>query len=143
MSNNSTNNVDPIIKCYFVSLCTIMALPMFSFSFTVIVLSFMTAAIMIIPLNTLSIYVISRIRLFRWSLHSMWYVIFETLLLLSHMYLYDRITFMYFRKFRFNALCEIFVFICIQLVFVFVVSICRNKKIKKQTKRCMILALIL
>ena len=39
---------------------------------------------------------------------------------------------MYFRKFRFNALCEIFVFICIQLVFVFVVSICRNKKIKNK-----------
>ena len=41
---------------------------------------------------------------------------------------------MYFRKFRFNALCEIFVFICIQLVFVFVVSICRNKKIKNKQK---------
>lgn len=25
MSNNSTNKVDPIIKCYFVSLCTVMA----------------------------------------------------------------------------------------------------------------------
>lgn len=134
MSNNSTNNVDPIIKCYFVSLCTIMALPVFFFSFTVIVLSFMTAAIMIIPLNTLSIYVISRIRLFRWSLHSVRYVIIETLLLLSYMYLYDGITFMYFRKFRFNALCEIFVFISIQLVFVFVVSICRNKKIKNKQK---------
>ena len=70
MSNNSTNKVDPIIKCYFVSLCTCMALPvLFSFSLTVIVLSFLSAALMIIPLNTLFIYVISRIRLFRWSLY--------------------------------------------------------------------------
>ena len=111
-----------------------MALPMFSFSFTVIVLSFMTAAIIIIPLNTLSIYVISRIRLFRWSLHSMWYVIFETLLLLSHMYLYDRITLMYFPKLRSNTLCDISVFVTVQLVFVFVVSICRNKMIKNKQK---------
>ena len=114
MSNNSTNNVDPIIKCYFVSLCTIMALPMFSFSFTVIVLGFMTAAIMIIPLNTLSIYVISRIRLFRWSLHSVRYVIFETLLLISHMCLYDRITLMYFPKLRSNTLFDISVFVTVQ-----------------------------
>lgn len=134
MSNDSTNKVDPIIKCYFVSLCTIMAVAVFSFSFTAIVLIFMTAAIMIIPLNTLFIYVISRIRLFRWSLHSVRYVIFETLLLVSHMCLYDRITLMYFPKLRSNTLCDISVFVTVQLVFVFVVSICRNKKIKDKQK---------
>ena len=133
MNNNSTNKVDPIIKCYFVSLCTCMALPvLFSFSLTVIVLSFLSAALMIIPLNTLFIYVISRIRLFRWSLHSVWYVIFENLLLLSHMCLYDRITLMYFPKLRFNTLCDISVFIAIQLVFVLVASICRNRMIKNK-----------
>ena len=127
MSNNSTNKVDPIIKCYFVSLCTCMALPvLFSFSLTVIVLSFLSAALMIIPLNTLFIYVISRIRLFRWSLHSVWYVISESFLLILYMYLYDRIAIMYFPEFRFYALCEISVFIAIQLVFVLVASICRN-----------------
>lgn len=136
MSNNSTNKVDPIIKCYFVSLCTCMALPvLFSFSLTVIVLSFLSAALMIIPLNTLFIYVISRIRLFRWSLHSVWYVIFENLLLLSHMCLYDRITLMYFPKLRFNTLCDISVFIAIQLVFVLVASICRNRMIKNKQKQ--------
>lgn len=134
MSNDSTNKVDPVIKCYFVSLCTIMAVAVFSFSFTAIVLIFMTAAIMIIPLNTLFIYVISRIRLFRWSLHSVRYVIFETLLLVSHMCLYDRITLMYFPKLRSNTLCDISVFVTVQLVFVFVVSICRNKKIKNKQK---------
>ena len=133
MSNNSTNKVDPVIKCFFVSLCTYMALPvLFSFSLTVIVLSFLSAALMIIPLNTLFIYVISRIRLFRWSLHSVWYVIFENLLLLSHMCLYDRITLMYFPKLRFNTLCDISVFITIQLVFVLVASICRNMIIKNK-----------
>mgnify|MGYP003549706491 CR=1 FL=1 len=136
MNNNSTNKVDPIIKCYFVSLCTCMALPvLFSFSLTVIVLSFLSAALMIIPLNTLFIYVISRIRLFRWSLHSVWYVIFENLLLLSHMCLYDRITLMYFPKLRFNTLCDISVFITIQLVFVLVASICRNRMIKNKQKQ--------
>lgn len=136
MSNNSTNKVDPIIKCYFVSLCTCMALPvLFSFSLTVIVLSFLSAALMIIPLNTLFIYVISRIRLFRWSLHSVWYVISESLLLLSHMCLYDRITLMYFPKLRFNTLCDISVFITIQLVFVLVASICRNRMIKNKQKQ--------
>ena len=135
MSNNSTNKVDPVIKCFFVSLCTCMALPvLFSFSLTVIVLSFLSAALMIIPLNTLFIYVISRIRLFRWSLHSVRYVIFETLLLISHMCLYDRITLMYFPKLRSNTLCDISVFVTVQLVFVFVVSICRNKKIKNKQK---------
>ena len=133
---NSTNKVDPVIKCYFVSLCTCMALPvLFSFSLTVIVLSFLSAALMIIPLNTLFIYVISRIRLFRWSLHSVWYVIFENLLLLSHMCLYDRITLMYFPKLRFNTLCDISVFIAIQLVFVLVASICRNRMIKNKQKQ--------
>ena len=136
MSNNSTNKVDPVIKCFFVSLCTCMALPvLFSFSLTVIVLSFLSAALMIIPLNTLFIYVISRIRLFRWSLHSVWYVIFENLLLLSHMCLYDRITLMYFPKLRFNTLCDISVFIAIQLVFVLVASICRNRMIKNKQKQ--------
>lgn len=136
MSNNSTNKVDPVIKCFFVSLCTYMALPvLFSFSLTVIVLSFLSAALMIIPLNTLFIYVISRIRLFRWSLHSVWYVIFENLLLLSHMCLYDRITLMYFPKLRFNTLCDISVFIAIQLVFVLVASICRNRMIKNKQKQ--------
>lgn len=136
MSNDSTNKVDPVIKCYFVSLCTVMALPvLFSFSLTVIVLSFLSAALMIIPLNTLFIYVISRIRLFRWSLHSVWYVIFENLLLLSHMCLYDRITLMYFPKLRFNTLCEISVFIAIQLMFVLVASICRNRMIKNKQKQ--------
>ena len=136
MNNNSTNKVDPVIKCYFVSLCTCMALPvLFSFSLTVIVLSFLSAALMIIPLNTLFIYVISRIRLFRWSLHSVWYVIFENLLLLSHMCLYDRITLMYFPKLRFNTLCDISVFIAIQLVFVLVASICRNRMIKNKQKQ--------
>lgn len=136
MSNNSTNKVDPVIKCYFVSLCTCMALPvLFSFSLTVIVLSFLSAALMIIPLNTLFIYVISRIRLFRWSLNSMWYVISESLLLILYMYLYDRIAIMYFPEFRFYALCEISVFIAIQLVFVLVASICRNRMIKNKQKQ--------
>ena len=133
MNNNSPNKVDPIIKCYFVSLCTCMALPvLFSFSLTVIVLSFLSAALMIIPLNTLFIYVISRIRLFRWSLHSVWYVISESFLLILYMYLYDRIAIMYFPEFRFYALCEISVFIAIQLVFVLVASICRNRMIKNK-----------
>lgn len=136
MSNNSTNKVDPVIKCYFVSLCTCMALPvLFSFSLTVIVLSFLSAALMIIPLNTLFIYVISRIRLFRWSLHSVWYVISESFLLILYMYLYDRIAIMYFPEFRFYALCEISVFIAIQLVFVLVASICRNRMIKNKQKQ--------
>ena len=136
MSNNSTNKVDPVIKCYFVSLCTCMALPvLFSFSLTVIVLSFLSAALMIIPLNTLFIYVISRIRLFRWSLHSVWYVISESFLLILYMYLYDRIAIMYFPEFRFYALCEISVFITIQLVFVLVASICRNRMIKNKQKQ--------
>lgn len=136
MSNNSTNKVDPVIKCYFVSLCTYMALPvLFSFSLTVIVLSFLSAALMIIPLNTLFIYVISRIRLFRWSLHSVWYVISESFLLILYMYLYDRIAIMYFPEFRFYALCEISVFIAIQLVFVLVASICRNIMIKNKQKQ--------
>lgn len=136
MNNNSTNKVDPVIKCYFVSLCTCMALPvLFSFSLTVIVLSFLSAALMIIPLNTLFIYVISRIRLFRWSLHSVWYVISESFLLILYMYLYDRIAIMYFPEFRFYALCEISVFIAIQLVFVLVASICRNRMIKNKQKQ--------
>lgn len=136
MNNNSTNKVDPIIKCYFVSLCTCMALPvLFSFSLTVIVLSFLSAALMIIPLNTLFIYVISRIRLFRWSLHSVWYVISESFLLILYMYLYDRIAIMYFPEFRFYALCEISVFIAIQLVFVLVASICRNRMMKNKQKQ--------
>lgn len=136
MSNNSTNKVDPVIKCFFVSLCTCMALPvLFSFSLTVIVLSFLSAALMIIPLNTLFIYVISRIRLFRWSLHSVWYVISESYLLILYMYFYDRIAIMYFPKFRFYALCEISVFIAIQLVFVLVASICRNRMIKNKQKQ--------
>lgn len=136
MSNNSTNKVDPVIKCYFVSLCTCMALPvLFSFSLTVIVLSFLSAALMIIPLNTLFIYVISRIRLFRWSLHSVWYVISESFLLILYMYLYDRIAIMYFPEFRFYALCEISVFIAIQLVFVLVASICRNRMMKNKQKQ--------
>lgn len=136
MSNNSTNKVDPVIKCFFVSLCTCMALPvLFSFSLTVIVLSFLSAALMIIPLNTLFIYVISRIRLFRWSLHSVWYVISESFLLILYMYLYDRIAIMYFPGFRFYALCEISVFIAIQLVFVLVASICRNRMIKNKQKQ--------
>lgn len=136
MSNNSTNKVDPVIKCFFVSLCTCMALPvLFSFSLTVIVLSFLSAALMIIPLNTLFIYVISRIRLFRWSLHSVWYVISESFLLILYMYLYDRIAIMYFPEFRFYALCEISVFIAIQLVFVLEASICRNRMIKNKQKQ--------
>ena len=136
MSNNSTNKVDPVIKCFFVSLCTYMALPvLFSFSLTVIVLSFLSAALMIIPLNTLFIYVISRIRLFRWSLHSVWYVISESFLLILYMYLYDRIAIMYFPEFRFYALCEISVFIAIQLMFVLVASICRNRMIKNKQKQ--------
>ena len=136
MNNNSTNKVDPVIKCYFVSLCTCMALPvLFSFSLTVIVLSFLSAALMIIPLNTLFIYVISRIRLFRWSLHSVWYVISESFLLILYMYLYDRIAIMYFPEFRFYALCEISVFIAIQLVFVLVASICRNRMIENKQKQ--------
>lgn len=136
MNNNSTNKVDPVIKCFFVSLCTYMALPvLFSFSLTVIVLSFLSAALMIIPLNTLSIYLISRIRLFRWSLDSMWYVISENLLFILYMYLYDIITLMYFPKLRFNTLCYISVFIAIQLVFVLVASICRNRMIKNKQKQ--------
>lgn len=96
---------------------------------------FLSAALMIIPLNTLFIYVISRIRLFRWSLHSVWYVISESLLLILYMYLYDRIAIMYFPEFRFYALCEISVFIAIQLMFVLVASICRNRMIKNKQKQ--------
>ena len=136
MSNDSTNKVDPVIKCFFVSFCTIMAAVfILSFSIKVLILCFVIYGLIIIPLNTLFIYVISRIRLFRWSLHSVWYVIFENLLLLSHMCLYDRITLMYFPKLRFNTLCDISVFITIQLVFVLVVSICRNRMIKNKQKQ--------
>ena len=81
------------------------------------------------------IYVISRIRLFRWLLHSVWYVISESFLLILYMYLYDRIAIMYFPEFRFYALCEISVFIAIQLVFVLVASICRNRMIKNKQKQ--------
>lgn len=136
MSNDSTNKVDPVIKCFFVSFCTIMAVVfILSFSIKVLILCFVIYGLIIIPLNTLFIYVISRIRLFRWSLHSVWYVIFENLLLLSHICLYDRITLMYFPKLRFNTLCEISVFIAIQLVFVLVASICRNRMIKNKQKQ--------
>ena len=136
MSNDSTNKVDPVIKCFFVSFCTIMAAVfILSFSIKVLILCFVIYGLIIIPLNTLFIYVISRIRLFRWSLHSVWYVIFENLLLLSHMCLYDRIAIMYFPEFRFYALCEISVFIAIQLVFVLVASICRNRMIKNKQKQ--------
>lgn len=136
MSNDSTNKVDPVIKCFFVSFCTIMAVVfILSFSIKVLILCFVIYGLTIIPLNTLFIYVISRIRLFRWSLHSVWYVIFENLLLLSHMCLYDRITLMYFPKLRSNTLCEISVFIAIQLVFVLVASICRNIMIKNKQKQ--------
>ena len=136
MSNDSTNKVDPVIKCFFVSFCTIMAAVfILSFSIKVLILCFVIYGLMIIPLNTLFIYVISRIRLFRWSLHSVWYVIFENLLLLSHMCLYDRITLMYFPKLRFNTLCEISVFIAIQLMFVLVASIYRTRMIKNKQKQ--------
>lgn len=136
MSNDSTNKVDPVIKCFFVSFCTIMAVVfILSFSIKVLILCFVIYGLIIIPLNTLFIYVISRIRLFRWSLHSVWYVIFENLLLLSHICLYDRITLMYFPKLRFNTLCYISVFIAIQLVFVLVASICRNRMIKNKQKQ--------
>lgn len=136
MSNDSTNKVDPVIKCFFVSFCTIMAVVfILSFSIKVLILCFVIYGLIIIPLNTLFIYVISRIRLFRWSLHSVWYVIFENLLLLSHMCLYDRITLMYFPKLRSNTLCDISVFIAIQLVFVLVASICRNRMIKNKQKQ--------
>ena len=136
MSNNSTNKVDPVIKCFFVSFCTIMAVVfILSFSIKVLILCFVIYGLTIIPLNTLFIYVISRIRLFRWSLHSVWYVIFENLLLLSHMWLYDRITLMYFPKKKINTLCDISVFITIQLVFVLVASICRNRMIENKQKQ--------
>lgn len=116
--------------------CTIMAVVfILSFSIKVLILCFVIYGLIIIPLNTFFIYVISRIRLFRWSLHSVWYVIFENLLLLSHMCLYDRITLMYFPKLRFNTLCDISVFIAIQLVFVLVASICRNRMIKNKQKQ--------
>ena len=135
MSNDSTNKVDPVIKCFFVSFCTVMAVAFISsFSIKFLLLVFVLTGPTLIPLNTLFIYVISRIRLFRWSLHSVRYVIFETLLLVSHMCLYDRITLMYFPKLRSNTLCDISVFVTVQLVFVFVVSICRNKKIKNKQK---------
>ena len=136
MSNDSTNKVDPVIKCFFVSFCTIMAAVfILSFSIKVLILGFVLSGLIIIPLNTLFIYVISRIRLFRWSLDSMWYVISESFLLILYMYLYDRIAIMYFPEFRFYALCEISVFIAIQLVFVLVVSICRNRMIKNKQKQ--------
>lgn len=137
MSNDSTNKVDPVIKCFFVSsFCTVMALVfILSFSIKVLILCFVIYGLTIIPLNTLFIYVISRIRLFRWSLHSVWYVISESFLLILYMYFYDRIAIMYFPKFRFYALCEISVFIAIQLVFVLVASICRNRMIKNKQKQ--------
>lgn len=136
MSNDSTNKVDPFIKCFFVSFCTVMALVfILSFSIKVLILCFVIYGLTIIPLNTLFIYVISRIRLFRWSLHSVWYVISESFLLILYMYFYDRIAIMYFPEFRFYALCEISVFIAIQLVFVLVASICRNRMIKNKQKQ--------
>ena len=136
MSNNSTNKVDPVIECFFVSFCTVMAVVfILSFSIKVLILCFVIYGLTIIPLNTLFIYVISRIRLFRWSLHSVWYVISESFLLILYMYFYDRIAIMYFPEFRFYALCEISVFIAIQLVFVLVVSICRNRMIKNKQKQ--------
>ena len=108
MSNDSTNKVDPVIKCFFVSFCTVMAVAFISsFSIKFLILVFVLTGPTLIPLNTLFIYVISRIRLFRWSLHSVRYVIFETLLLISHMCLYDKITLMYFPKLRSNTLCDI------------------------------------
>lgn len=39
MSNDSTNKVDPVIKCFFVSFCTVMAL-VFILSFSIKVLIF-------------------------------------------------------------------------------------------------------
>ena len=136
MSNDSTNKVYPVIKCFFVSFCTIMAVVfILSFSIKVLILCFVIYGLTIIPLNTLFIYVISRIRLFRWSLHSVWYVISESFLLILYMYFYDRIAIMYFPEFRFYALCEISVFIAIQLVFVLVASICRNRMIKNKQKQ--------
>lgn len=51
------------------------------------------------------------------------------------MCLYDRITLMYFPKLRFNTLNIISVFIAIQLVFVLVASICRNRMIKNKQKQ--------
>ena len=136
MSNNSTNKVDPVIKCFFVSFCTVMAVAFISsFSIKFLILVFVLTGPTLIPLNTLFIYVISRIRLFRWSLHSVWYVISESLLLILYMYLYDRIAIMYFPEFRFYALCEISVFIAIQLVFVLVASICRNRMMKNKQKQ--------
>jgi len=120
----------------FVSFCTVMALVfILSFSIKVLILCFVIYGLTIIPLNTLFIYVISRIRLFRWSLHSVWYVISESFLLILYMYFYDRIAIMYFPEFRFYALCEISVFIAIQLVFVLVASICRNRMIKNKQKQ--------
>lgn len=106
-----------------------------SFSIKVLILCFVIYGLTIIPLNTLFIYVISRIRLFRWSLHSVWYVISESFLLILYMYFYDRIAIMYFPEFRFYALCEISVFIAIQLMFVLVASICRNRMIKNKQKQ--------
>lgn len=136
MNNDSTNKVDPVIKCFFVSFCTIMAVVfILSFSIKVLILCFVIYGLTIIPLNTLFIYVISRIRLFRWSLHSVWYVISESFLLILYMYFYDIITLMYFPKLRFNTLCYISVFIAIQLVFVLVASICRNRMIKNKQKQ--------
>lgn len=136
MNNNSTNKVDPVIKCFFVLFCTIMAVVfILSFSIKVLILCFVIYGLTIIPLNTLFIYVISRIRLFRWSLHSVWYVISESFLLILYMYFYDRIAIMYFPEFRFYALCEISVFIAIQLMFVLVASICRNRMIKNKQKQ--------
>ena len=126
----------PVIKCFFVSFCTVMAAVfILSFSIKVLILCFVLYGLTIIPLNTLFIYVISRIRLCRWSLHSVWYVISESFLLILYMYLYDRIAIMYFPEFRFYALCEISVFIAIQLVFVLVASICRNRMIKNKQKQ--------
>ena len=53
MSNNSTNKVDPVIKCFFVSFCTIMAVVfILSFSIKVLILCFVLYGPTIIPLNT-------------------------------------------------------------------------------------------
>ena len=54
MSNDSTNKVDPVIKCFFVSFCTIMAMVfILSFSIKVLILCFVIYGLTIIPLNTL------------------------------------------------------------------------------------------
>ena len=57
MSNDSTNKVDPVIKCFFVSFCTVMAVAFISsFSIKFLILVFVLTGPTLIPLNTKTVF---------------------------------------------------------------------------------------